>query len=177
MSSPEFTNGSRVDMNRVRQMIAYQAGTGQFTWLCNRKGRSARIGVPAGCMRRDGYVRIVIDGIFHYAHRLAWQLEVGPIPDGMEIDHIDHNPANNQISNLRLVTKSGNRKNRSRDSRNSSGINGVYWASHAKAWCVQIRSERKTKHIGYFKNLADAAQARKQAESDLGFHTNHGALK
>lgn len=177
MQVEEPIRGAKVGMDRVRQMIAYDAESGSFTWICSRKGRSARPGAPAGCMRGDGYVRIVIDGQFHYAHRLAWQFEFGPIPEDMEIDHIDHNPANNKISNLRLVTKSGNRKNRSRDSRNSSGINGVYWASHAKAWCAQIRSERETIHIGYFKNLADAAQARKQAEADLGFHSNHGALK
>jgi len=166
-----------VDLTRIRQMLAYDPGAGTFTWLCNRKGRAARIGAPAGCTRADGYVHVVFDGVRHYGHRLAWQMDVGPIPEGMEIDHIDHDPSNNRISNLRLVTKSGNRKNRSRDSRNKSGVNGVYWAPHANAWSAQIRSDHKVRHIGYFKVLADAASARAQAEAELGFHANHGALK
>ena len=34
-----------------------------------------------------GYGVIRIDGQNHYAHRLIYQLLVGPIPDGKEIDH------------------------------------------------------------------------------------------
>jgi hypothetical protein len=168
---------SPANMDRVRAMLAYDAASGEFTWLCNRKGRGARIGGTAGSKRSDGYIKVTVDGTFHYAHRLAWQFAVGPIPHGMEIDHIDHGPSNNRLSNLRLMTKQGNRKNRSRDSRNKSGVNGVYWAPHANAWCVQVRNNRKVKHIGYFKNLEAAAKARLQAEVGLGFHANHGALK
>ena len=166
-----------LDMNRVLSMLKYDAATGAFTWLCNRKGRAARVGAPAGCRRSDGYMQIVLDGQRIYIHRLVWQIERGPIPSDMEIDHIDHNPSNNRISNLRLVTSSGNKKNRSRDSRNTSGVNGVHWAPHANAWRVQIRSERKTRHVGYFKDLGEAQLARRQTESEAGFHTNHGALK
>lgn len=166
-----------MDVDRIRQLIAYDKDTGGFTWRCNRRSKVARAGAPAGNVRPDGYVRICIDRKFHYAHRLAWLLSVGAIPYGMEIDHIDHNPSNNRLSNLRLVTKTGNRKNRSRDSRNKSGANGVYWAPHANAWCAQVRSDRKAQHIGYFKSVAEAEQARRQAESKLNFHENHGALK
>lgn len=166
-----------LDIDRVRTMLAYNASAGSFTWICNRKGRGARIGALAGHRRPDGYMHIVLDGRRIYIHRLVWQIERGSIPSDMEIDHIDHNPSNNKITNLRLVTRSGNRKNRSRDSRNKSGVNGVYWAPHANAWCAQIRSERHVQHIGYFKDLADAAQARRKAEASLGFHANHGALK
>lgn len=166
-----------VDIDRVRQLIAYDADSGTFTWLVNRKGSAARVGAAAGCNRPDGYVRIIIDGRIDYAHRWAWRIAVGPIPHGMEIDHIDHNPSNNALANLRLVTRSGNRKNRSRDSRNKSGINGVHWSVNARAWCVQIRSNRKTTHIGYFNSLEAAAAARREAEASLGFHSNHGATK
>jgi hypothetical protein len=163
-----------VDMERIKRMLSYEPSTGVFTWLCNRKGGSARVGAVAGCRRSDGYVHIVIDSERNYAHRLAWQMAVGPIPAGMEIDHIDHDPSNNTLNNLRLVTKAGNRRNRSRDSRNTSGVNGVFWAAHAKAWSAQIRVDRKTHHIGYFKDLEAAATARKKAEAEFGFHENHG---
>lgn len=45
-----------------------------------------------------------------YVHRLVWEAYNGPIPDKMTIDHIDGNPANNHIDNLRLVTRSDNSK-------------------------------------------------------------------
>ena len=167
-----------MNIARIRQLLAYSPSDGAFFWLKNRRGNPApRAGDRAGGTRPDGYRFIGIDGKRHYEHRLAWLLVYGPIPEGMEIDHIDHNPSNNRISNLRLVTKSGNRHNRARDSRNKSGINGVHWSPHAKAWCAQIRHGRKTKHLGYFKRLEDAAIARKKAEAVLGFHANHGVQK
>jgi hypothetical protein len=44
-------------------------------------------------------------------HRLVVQEFVGPIPEGMEVDHIDRNRANNNVSNLRIVSKSENMRN------------------------------------------------------------------
>lgn len=44
-------------------------------------------------------------------HRLMWEIFNGPIPNGYEIDHIDRNPSNNALNNLRLVTHSENAKN------------------------------------------------------------------
>lgn len=41
-------------------------------------------------------------------HRVIWRLYNGPIPPGLEIDHIDGDPGNNNISNLRLVTHAEN---------------------------------------------------------------------
>lgn len=35
-------------------------------------------------------------------HRIVWQTERGPIPEGMDIHHKDHNKANNGIENLEL---------------------------------------------------------------------------
>lgn len=160
----------------LKQLLSYQPDTGAFTWRCNRRGRNARIGAPAGLTRPDGYIRIGIDGRLHYAHRLAWQFERGEIPDGMEIDHIDHDPSNNRISNLRLVTARDNRANQRLGSRNRSGVTGVYWAAHANAWAAQIQAKGVVYVLGYFKAISDAASARKAAEAEHGFHPNHGAV-
>lgn len=44
-------------------------------------------------------------------HRLVWEAFNGEVPEGMEIDHIDRNPSNNNLSNLRTVSRSQNRAN------------------------------------------------------------------
>ena len=44
-------------------------------------------------------------------HRLLYETFIGPIPEGAQIDHIDGNRANNDLSNLRVVNQSENTKN------------------------------------------------------------------
>lgn len=46
-----------------------------------------------GDTTNHGYGRLMVNGSFHYAHRLAYQLHVGPIPRGWEIDHVCHTDA------------------------------------------------------------------------------------
>jgi hypothetical protein len=48
------------------------------------------------------------------AHRLVWTVKNGPIPDRMDINHIDGNKKNNLPSNLEVVTRSENLKHASR---------------------------------------------------------------
>lgn len=164
-----------MNIEALQQRLAYNPESGVFTWRIAPPRRGVVAGSSAGCRRADGYVGIVVQQRRFYAHRLAWEFTHGAIPAGMEIDHIDHDASNNRIENLRLVTKAENRRNRSADSRNKSGVNGVHWSAGAKAWSAQIRFNRLTRHIGYFKSLDEARMARKAAERDLSFHPNHGA--
>lgn len=41
-----------------------------------------------GADNGEGYGAIRISGVTHKAHRLSYQLFVGPIPDGLQIDHL-----------------------------------------------------------------------------------------
>lgn len=43
-----------------------------------------------------------------YVHVLVWETFRGKIPEGYEINHIDHDKSNNSLSNLELVTHSQN---------------------------------------------------------------------
>lgn len=45
-------------------------------------------------------------------HRLLYETFVGPIPAGYDIDHVDNNPQNNRLDNLRAVSRSENLYNR-----------------------------------------------------------------
>ena len=53
----------------------------------------------------------IYNGKYISVHRLMWEVFYGKIPKGYEVDHIDRNPANNALNNLRLLTHSENVKN------------------------------------------------------------------
>lgn len=73
-----------------------------------------------------GYGRIMVDGVRHAAHRFAWAVAHGPIPGGMQVDHICHNRACVEISHLRLATHSENGWNRRGAHPTSSlGLRGI----------------------------------------------------
>jgi hypothetical protein len=44
----------------------------------------------------------------HYLHRLVWEAFVGEIPSHLEVEHLDQNPHNCHLSNLKLVTRKEN---------------------------------------------------------------------
>lgn len=62
-------------------------------------------------LARIGYLVCQVGCKCDYAHRHIWRAFNGDIPEGMEIDHIDTNRGNNNLSNLRLVSKKENRNN------------------------------------------------------------------
>lgn len=46
-------------------------------------------------------------------HHIVWEAAYGPIPEGYQIHHIDHNKKNNDLDNLALLTVSDHQKTHS----------------------------------------------------------------
>lgn len=108
--------------------------------------------------KRDGYGRFCFKGKKHMAHRLAYSLAKGEIPDGDEVDHICSNKACVNPDHLRAVSKFLNAQNRAGANKNStSGVRGVYQARGR--WRAVVTLNRKPRQIGYFDRLEDAAAA------------------
>lgn len=137
--------------------LNYNRDTGVFIWLVCRTF-TAKHGSIAGGKTQAGYVRIKLGGKEYLAHRLAWFIMNGPIPDGYEIDHINGIRDDNRICNLRLANPQQQRANAKINSDNSSGYRGVYWNKRRKKWRAYIRRQ----HLGYFdtKEAAAASYAR-----------------
>ena len=55
-----------------------------------------------------GYRQISCYSQTFLVHRVIWEAFHGEIPEGLQINHIDGNKANNSLSNLELVTPAEN---------------------------------------------------------------------
>lgn len=169
----------------VREFLSYNPNTGEFTWLPRdrihfagerhwRMWNSRFAGKPIGSMGTR-YYRIVLFYRLYPAHRLAWAWMTGEWPEE-DIDHIDHDGSNNRWSNLRAVSHKDNARNLSLKTNNTSGINGVSFDVRRNKWTAYIQVDGKSKYLGAYVDLQEAAKARESANVQYGFHENHGAV-
>lgn len=150
-------NESNFTCEQLQSILDYAAESGVFTWKV-RRGNVLQ-GRAAGYLRDDGYITIRINRRHYRAHRLAWLWMHGEWPTD-DIDHIDGNPANNAIDNLRTVSPGENLQNMRRArSDNNCGLLGVAWQKSCKLWRAQIRVNGQRIHIGYFKDAESAHAA------------------
>lgn len=70
-----------------------------------KTNRNMKIGRLAGSMAGNGYMQVHCFGKVRLMHRIIWEMHNGEIPEGMEIDHINHIRDDNRIENLRLVSR------------------------------------------------------------------------
>ena len=84
---------------------------------------------------------------------------------------VDHNPdrsgLNNQKHNLRAATQQQNIASQNIGTKNTSGYKGVSWYKPLQKWHARIKVNYKTKHLGYFSDILDAARAYNQAAREL----------
>lgn len=106
-----------------------------------------------------GYRQGAVFNKLYKAHRVAWLIEMGEIPDGMIIDHANGVGSDNNISNLRLATQSQNLCNKRVQSNNATGVKGVSMHAPTKKWRAAIRANGKQKHLGLFDSAAEAQSA------------------
>lgn len=100
-------------------------------WLSgmNYQIKKASKGDPVGTVdtSKKGYSKwsLKVNNKTYTISRIVWEIFNGPIPKGMQIDHINGNSLDNKISNLRLVSNRQNSHNQKMKSTNTSGVNGV----------------------------------------------------
>ena len=147
-----------ITKKRLKDVLSYNAETGIFTWNVNLRGKAAKIGFVAGTPSIRGSVHITVDGKKYLAHRLVWLYIYGEFPDDM-LDHIDGNPLNNKITNLRECNNTQNGRNRLAQNNNTSGFKGVSWHKTRGKWRASITLHGKHHHIGHFDSAEKASSA------------------
>lgn len=154
--------------DRVRQLLDYDAQTGAFVWKMKTCDKVVP-GKPAGGFNAGGYLRLHIDKQFVYGHRLAWFYVYGEWPAG-HLDHVNGNPSDNRIANLRLASQAQNNQNHPARKDSASGVRGVMRRKDTGRWRAEIRVDKRLISLGCFDSLEEAAVARKQAEHKYFTH-------
>jgi hypothetical protein len=148
-----------VTQEELREVFDYSAETGIFRWKTQPKYGSVKVGDIAGYLNKaKGYWYIKYQGKKYSTHRLDWLYIHGETPKEM-IDHIDGNPLNNRISNLREATSFENQKNRAKNLNGTSRFKGVTWHKRDCKWVAQIGLGGKRVHLGYHDTEEDASNA------------------
>jgi len=158
---------SIVNQSRLHSLYDYNPDAGQLiSKLYNR---------PVG-WKHNGYLVVNLhhegkDRKFK-VHQLIWMYLYGRWPDQM-IDHIDGDPLNNKLLNLREVTAKQNSENRNKVNA-ISGYKGVVPAVNNR-WKAQITNNCKTIYLGTYDTKKEAHMA--YCKAALILHTHNNSTK
>lgn len=125
----------------------------------------------ATTIREYGWFRM--DGKGHLAHRASWQISVGPIPPGIQIDHRCHNQSCVRPDHLRLATHKQNMENLASARRISkSGIRGVSLDKRRSTWEVTVKHNGKRHYLGAFSSKDEAERTAIAKRNELFTHND-----
>ena len=145
-----------MDHEKLKQYLTYSPKTGLFYWVAASSDKT-KIGDVAGCLRKDGYIKIRVFGKSYLAHRLAWFFVHGVWPEE-EIDHINRVRNDNRIENLRSILKRQQQQNMKLTTKNTSGFVGVSQRKNGK-WRASIVIKQKFIALGVFDTPEEASKA------------------
>jgi len=141
---------------QVRDFFSYDHETGVLKW---KNCRAAyRNGDVVGYAGRDGHLVVHLLGKHYYVHRIVWLYHYGTWPVDL-IDHINRDPSDNRIANLREASHQLNSINKR--------ARGYYKTKLGK-YCAQIMRNRRSVFLGHYADEASARAAYLRAREEMG---------
>lgn len=142
--------------NAVLHHFEYNEAMGELYWRHPTSSRVS-IGDPVGTRNPDGYIQAQLYGRLFKLHRIIWLIHHGMWPTHT-IDHIDRDPSNNRIVNLRDVPMTVNGANGSYHADGMAQHKGVAYDPNyvAAPWRVQISRGGKVVHRSHHTEYIDA---------------------
>jgi len=110
----------------------------------------------------DAYPKIEVNRKGYLLHILVWTTFFGPIPNGMDVNHIDHNKQNAALTNLELVTRSVNLKKAHKA--------GRYDGTKVQSICVVIDGRE-------YETIGEAAEKTGIPRSTIQYRIKNGTYK
>lgn len=156
---------TKITIERLKEVITYNAETGEFTWLVSLNGR-AKPGDSAGNISVLGYRRIGIDRRCYKASRLAIFYMTGKWPE-FDVDHINGDSTDDRYCNLRDVPTVVNLQNQRRAKSNNKSTGALGVVRDGSRFRAQIKAGGKRHELGAFPTIAEASQAYIEAKRKL----------
>ena len=153
-----------ISYERIRELFTYRDGCLYWRVDRNKYKRGDKAAHQYKSSRR--YLYVYIEGRVYGEHRLMWLYHHGYFPEN-EIDHIDRDPANNRIENLREVSHMCNLRNTGNRIDSPSGVKGVTWDCANNKWQVKIKVMGDKRSLGYYNEFHNAVLARLAGEQCL----------
>lgn len=172
----EFHEKSLPSLEWLATRLAYEPETGVLTWRkrpaqdfkderSQRSWNGKNAGKVAGSKSPSDYVRININNHPFLGHRLAWLLTYGSLPTGV-IDHVNGDPHDNRLANLRALSHAENIQNQRRARKgNGSGTLGV--CREGKRWRARIWVGGQQHGLGTYDSAEQAHEAYVAAKRQL----------
>lgn len=154
-----------LSQERAKEVIDYDPETGYTYWKVT-KGKMIA-GERAGHLNIGGMRYVSVDGKSYKEHRLIWLYTYGYMPKHY-IDHINCDPSDNRLENLREATAGENSQNKRKASCiNKCGYLGVAYKTRKKKYTAQITVGGVTYHLGTFTDPQEAHEAYLKAKKEL----------
>ena len=144
--------------SEILETFTYKEGN-LFWRIKPRQG--VHIEDKVGYTTKRGHTIVRYKKINYKLHQLIFLYFKGYLPK--LLDHIDGNPSNNQIENLRECTPNQNQWNRKLSYNNTSGHKGLIFHKRSKKWGSAIYVNCKRIWLGTFITKEEAAKAYNQA--------------
>ena len=132
-----------------------------------RNAKDGRILIPIVSKSGDLFVEVCKHKATttHHIHVLVAN-EWLPNPDERtRVEHMDHNKINNQITNLRWISKREHKRN----NRNTSEYMGVSFNKASNNWQAHIKEGHDNVCIGFFETAKQAARAYDERAGEIGY--------
>jgi len=147
----------------IKHLFRYCSGNLVYRFVNSNR---VKVGDIAGSLDKHGYIQIEINNRRYQLHRLIWIYHNETIPEGMQIDHINHDRSDNRIDNLRLATHSQNLGNQKGSSKKGLPKGVSTQSSSKNPFQARIYINCKNVNLGSFHTpeLANAAYAKAAKE-------------
>jgi hypothetical protein len=161
----------------LRKLLRYEPETGEIFWRERPDAPTWWNARYAGkraltALDKDGYRKGRINEAYCKAHRVIWAMQTGAWPSG-KIDHVNNNPRDNRMENLREASDAENARNRKSHTGSSSKYLGVSKIKNKGTWRAAIYIDGRLNFLGVFSCEIAAAKAYdEQAKKHFGKFAN-----